>query len=51
METAQALMGLIFNASLVQIIVGTIVASYFAKGQPEPEESAANHQSSETQPA
>ena len=36
---------------LVQIIVGTIVASYFAKGQPEPEDTLANDQTSEAQPA
>jgi BASS family bile acid:Na+ symporter len=36
---------------LVQIIVGIIVASYFAKGQPEPEDTLANDQTSETQPA
>jgi BASS family bile acid:Na+ symporter len=36
---------------LVQIIVGIIVASYFAKGQPEPEDTLANDQTSEAQPA
>jgi BASS family bile acid:Na+ symporter len=35
---------------LVQIIVGIIVASYFAKGQPSPDE-AAEVQTTEAQPA